>query len=121
MHLYVIKSTSWQFCSESWLIAILIKSVLRCWNANQLMLFPALLPYSLICIVSVLEAEDLLLILGQQMSRMQSGKGGSGSFRSSFQEDARRRYRQRMQEEYEEEMERVVWSSVIIFWVKFSA
>ncbi|CAO2833902.1 unnamed protein product [Amaranthus hypochondriacus] len=45
--------------------------------------------------------------ISSQMSRMQSGKGGSGSFRSSFQEDARRRYRQRMQEEYEEEMERV--------------
>ncbi|KAL5558716.1 hypothetical protein UlMin_034927 [Ulmus minor] len=37
-----------------------------------------------------------------------SWKGGSGkSFRSSFQEEARRRYNRRMQEEYEEEMERV--------------
>lgn len=42
-----------------------------------------------------------------QWSKTQSWKGGSGSFRSSFQEEARRRYRQRMQEEYEEEMERV--------------
>ncbi|KAH9623661.1 hypothetical protein KSS87_002143 [Heliosperma pusillum] len=42
-----------------------------------------------------------------QMSKMQSGKGGTGSFRSSFQQEARRKYRQRMQEEYEEEMERV--------------
>lgn len=45
--------------------------------------------------------------LSAQFSRMQSGKGGNGSFRSSFQEEARRRYRKRMQEEYEEEMERV--------------
>ncbi|XP_021767666.1 uncharacterized protein LOC110732061 [Chenopodium quinoa] len=45
--------------------------------------------------------------ISAQMSRMQSQKGGSGSFRSSFQEEARRRYRQRMQEEYEEELERV--------------
>ncbi|XP_010687528.1 uncharacterized protein LOC104901632 isoform X2 [Beta vulgaris subsp. vulgaris] len=41
------------------------------------------------------------------LSRMQSGKRASGSFRSSFQEEARRRYRKRMQEEYEEELERV--------------
>ncbi|KNA15410.1 hypothetical protein SOVF_098010 [Spinacia oleracea] len=45
--------------------------------------------------------------ISTQFSRMQSNKGGSGSFRSSFQEDARRRYRQRMQEEYEDELERV--------------
>lgn len=45
--------------------------------------------------------------ISAQLSRMQSGKAGSGSFRSSFQEEARRRYRQRMQEEYEEELERV--------------
>ncbi|KAL2894911.1 Chaperone protein DnaJ [Bienertia sinuspersici] len=45
--------------------------------------------------------------LSSQFSRMQSGKTGSSSFRSSFQEDARRRYKKRMQEEYEEEMERV--------------
>ncbi|XP_074264002.1 uncharacterized protein LOC141586611 [Silene latifolia] len=42
-----------------------------------------------------------------QLSKMQSGKGGTRSFRSSFQEEARRKYRQRMQEEHEEEMERV--------------
>lgn len=44
-----------------------------------------------------------------QLSRSQSSwKGGSGkSFRSSFQEEAWRRYHRRMQEEYEEEMERV--------------
>lgn len=35
------------------------------------------------------------------------GGGGSSSFRSSFQEEAWRRYNKRMQEEYEEEMERV--------------
>lgn len=46
---------------------------------------------------------------------MQSGKRASGSFRSSFQEEARRRYRKRMQEEYEEELERVVRSSSIVF------
>ena len=93
----------------------------ECAGAGTLISLPALLPYSLTCIVFAPEAEYLLLILGQQMSRMQSGKGGSGSFRSSFQEEARRRYRQRMQEEYEEEMERVVWSSVIILWIEFSA
>ncbi|XWS24061.1 hypothetical protein CRYUN_Cryun28dG0068700 [Craigia yunnanensis] len=38
--------------------------------------------------------------------RSQSSQKG-GSFRTSFQEEARRRYNRRMQEEYEEEMERV--------------
>ncbi|PON65575.1 DnaJ domain containing protein [Parasponia andersonii] len=44
-----------------------------------------------------------------QLTRSQSSwKGGSGkSFRSSFQDEAWRRYNRRMQEEYEEEMERV--------------
>ncbi|KAF7830504.1 dnaJ-like protein subfamily C member 7-like protein [Senna tora] len=44
-----------------------------------------------------------------QMSRSQtSRKGGMGrSFRSAFQEEARKRYNKRLQEEYEEEMERV--------------
>ncbi|KAJ1430354.1 DnaJ domain containing protein [Sesbania bispinosa] len=44
-----------------------------------------------------------------QLSRSQSSwKGGSGgSFRSSFQEEAWRRHNKRLQEEYEEEMERV--------------
>ncbi|RDX70244.1 dnaJ [Mucuna pruriens] len=43
-----------------------------------------------------------------QLSRTQSSrKGGSGSFRSAFQEEAWRRHNKRMQEEYEEEMERV--------------
>ncbi|CAN0838799.1 Chaperone protein DnaJ [Linum grandiflorum] len=44
-----------------------------------------------------------------QLTRSASSwKGGkSGSFRSAFQEEARRRYNRRMQEEYEEEMERV--------------
>ncbi|XP_027331839.1 dnaJ homolog subfamily C member 7 homolog [Abrus precatorius] len=43
------------------------------------------------------------------MSRSQSSwKGGSGSsFRSAFQEEAWKRYNKRLQEEYEEEMERV--------------
>ncbi|KAG6644401.1 hypothetical protein I3843_08G053700 [Carya illinoinensis] len=37
-----------------------------------------------------------------------SWKGGTGSsFRSSFQEEARKKYNRRIQEEYEEEMERV--------------
>ncbi|MED6122899.1 hypothetical protein PIB30_044198 [Stylosanthes scabra] len=45
-----------------------------------------------------------------QWSRSQSsGKGRSGSsFRTAFQEEAWRRHNKRMQEEYEEEMERVV-------------
>ncbi|KAF5461965.1 hypothetical protein F2P56_018021 [Juglans regia] len=44
-----------------------------------------------------------------QLTRSQSSwKGGTGSsFRSSFQEEARKKYNRRMQEEYEEEMERV--------------
>ncbi|KAJ7958297.1 Chaperone protein DnaJ [Quillaja saponaria] len=44
-----------------------------------------------------------------QLSRSQSSrKGGTGSsFRSSFREEAWKRYNRRMQEEYEEEMERV--------------
>ncbi|GMI82723.1 hypothetical protein like AT4G07990 [Hibiscus trionum] len=41
-----------------------------------------------------------------QLARSQSSQRG-GSFRTSFQEEARRRYNRRMQEEYEEEMERV--------------
>ncbi|KAI3685847.1 hypothetical protein L6452_35108 [Arctium lappa] len=44
-----------------------------------------------------------------QFSRSQSSYRGTtgGSSRSSFQEEARKRYAQRMQEEYEEEIERV--------------
>ncbi|KAL4280154.1 hypothetical protein GQ457_03G034920 [Hibiscus cannabinus] len=41
-----------------------------------------------------------------QLARSQSSQRG-GSFRSSFQDEAWRRYNRRMQEEYEEEMERV--------------
>ncbi|KAL4296183.1 hypothetical protein GQ457_12G017220 [Hibiscus cannabinus] len=41
-----------------------------------------------------------------QLVRSKSSQGG-GSFRTSFQEEARRRYNRRMQEEHEEEMERV--------------
>ncbi|XVE55702.1 hypothetical protein DITRI_Ditri03aG0179500 [Diplodiscus trichospermus] len=41
-----------------------------------------------------------------QLARSQSSRKG-GSFRTSFQEEAWRRYNRRMQEEYEEEMERV--------------
>ncbi|XVE95080.1 hypothetical protein REPUB_Repub02eG0065300 [Reevesia pubescens] len=40
------------------------------------------------------------------LARSQSSQRG-GSFRTSFQEETRRRYSRRMQEEYEEEMERV--------------
>ncbi|XWS25471.1 hypothetical protein CRYUN_Cryun27aG0071000 [Craigia yunnanensis] len=40
-----------------------------------------------------------------QLARSQSSQ--RGSFRTSFQEEARRRYNRRIQEEYEEEMERV--------------
>ncbi|XP_038702929.1 uncharacterized protein LOC119999438 isoform X2 [Tripterygium wilfordii] len=44
-----------------------------------------------------------------ELSRSQAArKGGAGqSFRTSFQEEAWKRYNRRMQEEYEEEMERV--------------
>ncbi|KAF7138721.1 hypothetical protein RHSIM_Rhsim07G0216800 [Rhododendron simsii] len=44
-----------------------------------------------------------------QLTRSQSSwkSGTGGSFRSSFQEEAWKRYNRRMQEEYEEEMERV--------------
>ncbi|XP_047159246.1 uncharacterized protein LOC124829727 isoform X1 [Vigna umbellata] len=43
-----------------------------------------------------------------QLTRTQSHKGHrSGSFRTSFQEEAWRRHNKRLQEEYEEEMERV--------------
>ncbi|QCE16433.1 uncharacterized protein LOC114164846 [Vigna unguiculata] len=43
-----------------------------------------------------------------QLSRTQSHKGQrGGSFRTSFQEEAWRRHNKRLQEEYEEEMERV--------------
>ncbi|KAH1065497.1 hypothetical protein J1N35_030484 [Gossypium stocksii] len=41
-----------------------------------------------------------------QLARSQSSQRG-GSFRTSFQEEAWRRYNRRLQEEYEEEMERV--------------
>ncbi|GMJ15259.1 hypothetical protein like AT4G07990 [Hibiscus trionum] len=41
-----------------------------------------------------------------QLVRSKSSQGG-GSFRTSFQEEARRRYNRRMQEEHEDEMERV--------------
>ncbi|KAK8692458.1 hypothetical protein V6N13_075917 [Hibiscus sabdariffa] len=41
-----------------------------------------------------------------QLARSQSSQRG-GSFRTSFQDEAWRRYNRRMQEEYEEEMERV--------------
>lgn len=45
----------------------------------------------------------------KKLTRPQSSKGGTGSsFRSAFQEEAWKRYNRRMQEEYEEEMERVV-------------
>lgn len=48
----------------------------------------------------------------QKLSRSQSSwkQGTSSSFRSSFQEEARKKYNRRLQEEYEEEMERVVSS-----------
>ncbi|KAE9457275.1 hypothetical protein C3L33_10811, partial [Rhododendron williamsianum] len=44
-----------------------------------------------------------------QLGSRLSWKGTTGgSFRSSFKEEAQKRYNRRMQEEYEEEMERVV-------------
>lgn len=43
-----------------------------------------------------------------QITRSKSWKGGSGgSYRTSFQEEAWKRYNRRMQEEFEDEMERV--------------
>lgn len=43
-----------------------------------------------------------------QITRSKSWKGGGGrSYRSSFQEEAWKRYNRRMQEEFEDEMERV--------------
>lgn len=44
------------------------------------------------------------------MTRSQSSWKGAkgGTFRTSFQEEAWKRYNRRMQEEYEEELERVV-------------
>uniref|UniRef100_A0A1J3IJG8 Chaperone protein DnaJ n=1 Tax=Noccaea caerulescens TaxID=107243 RepID=A0A1J3IJG8_NOCCA len=44
-----------------------------------------------------------------QVGRSQSARNGTrgGSFRTSFQEESWRRYNKRMQEEYEEELERV--------------
>lgn len=53
----------------------------------------------------------MLDIPPQKMSRSQSswkGATGGGSFRTSFHEEAWKKYNRRMQEEYEEEMERVV-------------
>lgn len=46
----------------------------------------------------------------KKFARSQSSRNGAtgSSFRSSFQEEAWKRYNRRMQEEYEEEMERVV-------------
>ncbi|XP_028099336.1 uncharacterized protein LOC114298884 isoform X1 [Camellia sinensis] len=51
---------------------------------------------------------QMILQLGLHLTRSQSSWKGStgGSFRSSFQEEAWKRYNRRMQEEYEEEMER---------------
>lgn len=56
-----------------------------------------------------------------KLSRPQSSwKGASGSsFRSSFQEEAWKRYNRRMREEYEEEMERVVSFKLYIVFVLF--
>ncbi|KAJ7966482.1 Chaperone protein DnaJ [Quillaja saponaria] len=48
------------------------------------------------------------LFFSQLRRPQSSGKGGTGkSFRSSFQEESLKNYNRRMQEEYEEEMERV--------------
>jgi hypothetical protein len=66
--------------------------------------------------VNLLVKLIIRVIAPQKLTRSQSSwKGGSGSsFRSSFQEEAWKRYNRRMQEEYEEELERVV-SSVLNF------
>lgn len=52
----------------------------------------------------------MFFIAWKKLFRSQSSwKGGSGSsFRTSFQEEAWKKYNRRMQEEYEEELERVV-------------
>lgn len=50
-----------------------------------------------------------MIIASCKITRSQSWKGATGrSFRSGFQEEAWKRYNRRMQEEYEEELERVV-------------
>ncbi|KAL2249894.1 UNVERIFIED_CONTAM: Chaperone protein DnaJ [Sesamum indicum] len=48
-----------------------------------------------------------MLLDCKKLSRSQSSWKDGRSFRTSFQEEAWRRYNRRMQEEYEEEMERV--------------
>lgn len=47
------------------------------------------------------------LKVGRAQSAARKGTRG-GSFRTAYQEEAWRRYNKRMQEEYEEELERVV-------------
>lgn len=44
----------------------------------------------------------------QKFNRFQSSRKNGSAFRTSFQEEAWKRYNRRMQEEYEAEMERVV-------------
>ncbi|BBG95125.1 Chaperone DnaJ-domain superfamily protein [Prunus dulcis] len=55
----------------------------------------------------------MFFIAWKKLFRSQSSwKGGSGSsFRTSFQEEAWKKYNRRMQEEYEEELERVACTS----------
>lgn len=58
----------------------------------------------------------------QKLFRSQSSwKGGSGGgHRTSFQEEAWKRYNRRMQEEYEEELERVVSFKILLSLCCFS-
>ncbi|CAN1341279.1 Chaperone protein DnaJ [Linum perenne] len=58
-----------------------------------------------ILVFGVIGATATTIALTRSQSSWKGGK--NGSFRSAFQEEARRRYNRRMQEEYEEEMERV--------------
>nr|GMC55145.1 Chaperone protein DnaJ [Ipomoea batatas] len=53
-----------------------------------------------------------------QLSRSQSAwkRRGSGSYRTSYQEEAWKRYNRRMREEYEEEMERVHFERNDWYW-----
>lgn len=52
---------------------------------------------------------SLIVVILNKVTRSHSWKGTNGrSFRSSFQEESWKRYNRRMQEAYEEEMERVV-------------
>lgn len=53
-----------------------------------------------------------MLLVCEKLSSSQSAWKNRRSFRSNLKEEAWKRYNRRMQEEYEEEMERVVRFSI---------